>query len=67
MTVIVDQALPKGWSFSGALRYATGKPFTPVTGATRDAQRNRVDADLRCAVIASECRRRSRSTSRCRA
>jgi hypothetical protein len=37
--LIVDQALPKGWSASAAFRYATGKPFTPVTGATFDTQR----------------------------
>jgi TonB-dependent receptor-like protein/carboxypeptidase family protein len=37
VTLIADQALPKGWSASGAFRYATGKPFTPITGATLDA------------------------------
>jgi hypothetical protein len=37
ISLIGDQALPKGWSFSAAWRYATGKPFTPVTGATFDA------------------------------
>jgi hypothetical protein len=39
MTLIGDQALPKGWSVSVAWRYASGKPFTPVVGATRDASR----------------------------
>jgi vitamin B12 transporter len=39
LTLIGDQALPKGWSVSGAIRYATGKPFTPVTGATFNDQR----------------------------
>jgi vitamin B12 transporter len=37
--LIVDQALPKGLSASVAFRYATGKPFTPVSGASFDAQR----------------------------
>jgi len=37
--LILDQALPKGWSASAAFRYATGKPFTPVVGATYNAQR----------------------------
>jgi hypothetical protein len=36
LTLVADQALPKGWSVSFAWRYATGKPFTPVTGATFD-------------------------------
>jgi len=39
IALIGDQALPKGWSLSAAWRYATGKPFTPVTGATFDATR----------------------------
>jgi len=37
--LIVDQALPKGLSVSVAFRYATGKPFTPVSGASFDARR----------------------------
>ena len=37
LTLIADQQLPKGWSVSGAFRYATGKPYTPITGATFDA------------------------------
>lgn len=37
ITVIGEEQLPKGWSASGAFRYATGKPFTPITGATFDA------------------------------
>jgi len=36
VSLIGDQALPKGWSVSAAWRYATGKPFTPVTGAAFD-------------------------------
>jgi hypothetical protein len=36
LTIVADQALPRGWSLSFACRYATGKPFTPVTGATFD-------------------------------
>jgi hypothetical protein len=37
LTIVGEQALPKGWSASAAWRYATGKPYTPVTGATFDA------------------------------
>ncbi|HEX4682102.1 MAG TPA: TonB-dependent receptor [Gemmatimonadaceae bacterium] len=37
MTFIFDQELPKGWSFASAFRYATGKPFTPVIGASPDS------------------------------
>ena len=33
-TAVLDVPLPSGWSVSGAYRYATGKPFTPVVGAT---------------------------------
>jgi vitamin B12 transporter len=40
MTAIADQALPRGWSFATALRYATGKPFTPVASATHDSSRD---------------------------
>jgi hypothetical protein len=40
LSLIADQLLPKGWSVSGAVRYATGKPFTPVTGATFNATRS---------------------------
>ncbi|HEV8446118.1 MAG TPA: TonB-dependent receptor [Gemmatimonadaceae bacterium] len=36
LTLVFDQSLPKGWSVSFAWRYATGKPFTPITGATFD-------------------------------
>jgi vitamin B12 transporter len=39
LSIIGDQALPKGWSFSAAWRYATGKPFTPVMGATLNPAR----------------------------
>ena len=37
ITLIGDQDLPKGWSVSGAFRYATGKPYTPVVGAMLDS------------------------------
>ncbi|MFI5230704.1 MAG: TonB-dependent receptor domain-containing protein, partial [Gemmatimonadales bacterium] len=37
MTLIGEQALPRGWSVSGAVRYATGKPYAPVVGATFDS------------------------------
>jgi hypothetical protein len=37
MTLIGEQALPSGWSVSGAVRYASGKPYTPVLGAAFDA------------------------------
>jgi hypothetical protein len=40
VTVVADRTLPRGVSLSGALRYATGKPYTPVTGATFDQSRN---------------------------
>jgi len=40
VTIVGEQALPAGWSVGAALRYATGKPFTPVTGATFDPQAN---------------------------
>ena len=40
VTLIADRELPKGWSVSGAFRYATGKPYTPITGATFDAAGN---------------------------
>jgi len=43
ITLIGDQALPKGWDFSFAFRYATGKPFTPVVGAAFNAQRRTWD------------------------
>jgi len=44
--VIGDRTLPKGWSVSGAFRYATGKPFTPVAGSTYDAVRKNYDPIL---------------------
>jgi vitamin B12 transporter len=40
LALVADQALPAGWSVSAAVRYATGKPFTPVTAATFDARRH---------------------------
>jgi hypothetical protein len=36
ITLIGDQTLPRGWEVSGSIRYATGKPYTPVTRATFD-------------------------------
>jgi hypothetical protein len=43
LAVIGERTLPKGWSVSGAFRYATGKPYTPVTGSTFNAGRNTYD------------------------
>ena len=34
VTLVADKTLPRGLSVSGALRYATGKPYSPVNGAT---------------------------------
>lgn len=39
-TLVADKNFGIGWSASGALRYATGKPYTPVIGATFDSPRN---------------------------
>ncbi|MEP6493985.1 MAG: TonB-dependent receptor [bacterium] len=39
IALIGDQTLPKGWSVSAAWRYATGKPFTPITSASFDTAR----------------------------
>ncbi len=39
-TLVADKSFGVGWSASGALRYATGKPYTPVTGATFDQSRS---------------------------
>ncbi len=36
-TAVLDVPMPSGWSLSGAYRYATGKPFTPVIGAAKNA------------------------------
>jgi hypothetical protein len=41
VTLVADKSLGLGLSVSGALRYATGKPYTPVTGATFDQAENR--------------------------
>jgi hypothetical protein len=41
LTLVGEKSLPSGWSMSGAVRYATGKPYTPVTSATFDASQNR--------------------------
>jgi hypothetical protein len=40
LTLVAEKNFGVGWSVSGALRYATGKPYTLVTGATFDAARN---------------------------
>jgi hypothetical protein len=39
-TAILDQALAHGWSGAMAFRYATGKPYTPVIGATPGVSRD---------------------------
>jgi hypothetical protein len=39
LTVVADRRVGRAWQVSGAVRYATGKPFTPVSGATYDAER----------------------------
>lgn len=36
LTLTVERSLPHGWQLRGAYRYASGKPFTPVSGATLD-------------------------------
>jgi vitamin B12 transporter len=40
LTLVLDKSFGVGWSASGALRYATGKPYTPVVGASFDQSRN---------------------------
>lgn len=39
LTAVAEHALPAGVRASVAYRYATGRPFTPVTGATYDPSR----------------------------
>jgi hypothetical protein len=39
LTVVAEKNFGIGWNASGAFRYATGKPYTPVTGATFDQTR----------------------------
>jgi hypothetical protein len=39
LTVVAEKNFGIGWNASGAFRYATGKPYTPVTGATFDQPR----------------------------
>jgi len=41
VTMVADKSLGLGMSLSGALRYATGKPYTAVRGATFDQSSNR--------------------------
>lgn len=38
LTAVVDRQFGGGWSVSGAYRYASGKPYTPVVSAAYDAQ-----------------------------
>jgi vitamin B12 transporter len=40
LTLVLDKSFGVGWSVSGAVRYATGKPYTPVAGASFDQSRN---------------------------
>ena len=40
LTLVAEKALGVKWSASGAVRYATGKPFTPVASASFDQSRN---------------------------
>jgi vitamin B12 transporter len=40
LTLVADKSFGVGWSVSGAVRYATGKPYTPVAGASFDQSRN---------------------------
>ena len=37
---MINQSLGLGWQLGLTHRYATGRPFTPVTGATFDAAQN---------------------------
>jgi hypothetical protein len=39
-TLVAEKNFGVGWNASGAVRYATGKPFTPVAGATFDQSRS---------------------------
>ncbi|HEV7596107.1 MAG TPA: TonB-dependent receptor [Gemmatimonadaceae bacterium] len=39
ITVVGEKNFGTGWNASGAFRYATGKPYTPVTGASFDQTR----------------------------
>ena len=39
LTMVAEKSFGVGWSASGAVRYATGKPYTPITGATFDQTR----------------------------
>ena len=39
LTLVAEKSFGIGWSASGAFRYATGKPYTPVAGATFDQTR----------------------------
>ena len=40
LTLVADKTFGVGWSVSGAVRYATGKPYTPVISASFDQSRN---------------------------
>jgi hypothetical protein len=41
LTIVAEKNFGVGWNASGAFRYATGKPYTPVTGAAFDQTRQR--------------------------
>lgn len=40
-TLVAEKNYGAGWNASGALRYASGKPYTPVVGATFSQSENR--------------------------
>jgi hypothetical protein len=40
LTTVINQALSPAWHLGFSQRYATGRPFTPVVGATFDATQN---------------------------
>lgn len=39
LTIVAERNFGTGWNASGAFRYATGKPYSPVTAATFDQTR----------------------------
>ncbi|HUQ98594.1 MAG TPA: carboxypeptidase regulatory-like domain-containing protein, partial [Gemmatimonadaceae bacterium] len=41
VTLVAEKNFGAGWSTSGAFRYATGKPYTAVNGATFNTAQNR--------------------------
>lgn len=40
VTTVINQSIGAGWHLGLSQRYATGRPITPVTGATFDATQN---------------------------